>query len=99
MQYTKIPSIIDNLVNRLSIEATSDGYTAIANKLTTLKPVTWFNLPYQLNKIVVIIKEYQTLLNSNDLQTKIDLIGEILWFDIFNKVAQLILTTELIESI
>ena len=61
MQYRKIPSIIDDLVNRLATEATSDGYTAIANKLTALKPVTWFNLPYQLNKIMDIIKEYQIL--------------------------------------
>lgn len=99
MQYTKIPSIIDNLVYRLSVKATEDGYTAIVNKLTILKPITWFNLPYQLNKIMGIIKEYQVELDNSELQTKIDSIGKIYWFEYFKKVSELIATVELIESL
>ena len=99
MQYTKIPSIIDNLINRLSIKATDNGYTSIASKLILLKPATWFNLPYKLNKIVGIVKEYQAEVDSEELQTKIDSIGKIYWFEYFKKVSELIVIVELIESL
>ena len=99
MQYTKIPQIVDDLISRLSIKATADGYTTIHNKLVALKTVTWFNLPYQLNIIMDIIVEYQIELIDGDLQNLIDDIGNIMWFKYFKKVSLLIETVELIESL
>jgi len=99
MNYSKIPSICDDLINRLSIEANTDGYTSIYNKLIAFKPITWFNLPCQLNKIVGIVKEYQVELSDEELQIKINLIGEIYWFEYFKKVSELIAVVELIESL
>lgn len=99
MNYAKIPSICDDLVYRLSVEANSDGYTAIYNKLTALKPMTWYNLPFQLNVLMDIVSEYQVELVDGDLQDLIDSIGKIYWYDIFKKVSELIEATELIESL
>jgi len=99
MQYTKIPQIVDDLISRLSIKATADGYTTIHNKLAALKTVTWFNLPYQINTIMDIVVEYQIELIDGDLQNLIDDIGNIYWYNIFKKVSLLIETVELIESL
>lgn len=99
MQYTKIPQIVDDLIVRLTTEARFDGYIIISNKFAALKPITWFNLPYQLNKIMDIIKEYQVELSDTDLQNHIDSISNIMWFGYFKKVTELIKTVELIESL
>ena len=99
MRYTNIPAIVEDLISRLAAEATSDGYIVIANRFTALEPVTWFNLPYQLNKIMDIIGDYQTELLDGDVQDLLDEIGTIYWFNIFKKVSLLVELTELIESI
>lgn len=99
MQYTKIPQIVDNLVYRLSIKATADEYTTIHNELIALNTLTWFNLPYQLNKIMDIVKKYQVELVDGNLQDLLDEIGSVYWYNIFKKVSLLIETVELIESL
>ena len=99
MQYTKIPQIVDSLINRLSAKATTDGYTSIANKFATLKPVTWCNLPYQLNKVMDIVVLYQAELQDGGLQDLIDDIGIIIWYRYFKKVSLLNESVELIETL
>lgn len=99
MLLTNTPNIIDNLIGRLKVKATSDGYTSIITQLESLAPTTWFNLPFKLNALMRIIKNYQLLLIDGDLQDLIDSIGIIYWFTYFRKVAILIELTELIESI
>ena len=99
MQYTKIPSIVDNLIERTAAKARVGEFTEISYKLLALKPITWFNLPYQLNKLVGVIKEFQIILDNEDLQNHIDSISNIMWFEYFKKVTELIKTVELIESL
>jgi hypothetical protein len=99
MQYTTTPSAIDKLTIRLTAKATTEGYTSIVNKLNALKPVTWFNLPYQFNKITSVIREYQLLAVDVDLQDLIDEMGEVSWFGYFKKVDLLVKIVELIESL
>ena len=99
MQYTKIPSIVDNLIERTAAKARVGEFTEISYKLLALKPITWFNLPYQLNKLVGVIKEFQLILDNEDLQNSINSLGTIIWFNIFKKVAELSKTVELIESL
>jgi hypothetical protein len=99
MLLTNTPNIVDNLIERLKVKATSDGYTAIVTQLNNLSPTTWFNLPFKLNALMAVIKNYQLLLIDGDLQDLIDDIGIIYWFTYFRKVAVLIDITELIESL
>lgn len=99
MLLTNTPNIVDNLIERLKVKATSDGYTAIVTQLNNLSPTTWFNLSFKLNALMGIIKNYQLLLIDGDLQDLIDDIGVIYWFTYFRKVAVLIDITELIESL
>lgn len=99
MQYTKIPSIIDNLIERIAAKARVGNFLEISDKLLAIKPITWFNLPYQLNKLVGVIKEFQLILDNEDLQNSINSLGTIIWFNILKKVAELIKTVELIESL
>lgn len=99
MTYIELPKNIDNLVKRLGEKATTDTYIAIATKFDNLKPTTWFNLPFQLNKIMDIIKEYQELLNNSDIQDLIDKISIIYWYDVLDKTNKLVELTEVIEAI
>jgi hypothetical protein len=95
----KIPINIENLIDRLKVKATEDGYTSIVTQLTNVKPVLWFNLPGKLNQLMTVIKNYQLLLLDGDVQDLIDEIGVIYWFNIFNKVANIKLLVETIEAI
>ena len=97
--YTAIPSIINDLITRLKAEATADSQPGLVDLLTSIGTVTWYNLPYNLNKLVVGIKGYQAILFDGDLQDVIDEIDTIYWFDLFKKVALLIEAVELIESL
>lgn len=99
MMYINLPKNIDNLVSRLEIKTTADTYTAIATKFSNLKAVTWYNLPYQLNRIVDIIKEYQVLAIDGDVQDGLDSIGKVFWFNYISKVNKLIVLVETIEAI
>jgi serine/threonine protein kinase HipA of HipAB toxin-antitoxin module len=99
MLLTKTPSIVDDLIKRLRVKAIADGYTAIVLELEALKPTKWFNLPYKLNTLMNVIKNYQLLALDGDVQDKIDEIGKIHWFNYFIKIAILIELTELIEAI
>lgn len=99
MTYINLPKNIDNLVKRLEVKATSDTYSAIATKFSNIEPVTWFNFPHQLNKIVDILKEYQFLLLDGNVQDDIDFLGKIYWFNYLSKVNRLISLVETIEAI
>ena len=95
----QIPSIINDLVNRLIVKATDAEYEVVLAKLNALKPVIWFNLLPQLSKVEVVIKEYQDTLVDDDVADSFISLPKILWFDIFNRVNELIKAVELIESL
>lgn len=97
--YTTIPSVINNLISRLKSAAIVDTRTDVVLALTAIGTVSWFNLPFNLNKLENAIKLYQTTLLDGDLQDLIDEVDKIAWYDLFNKVTILIETTELIETL
>jgi len=97
--YTTIPSVINNLIGRLKTAAIADAKTDVVLALTAIGTVSWFNLPYNLNKLESAIKLYQTSLLDGDLQDLIDKLGIVAWYDLFNKVVTLIEATELIETL
>lgn len=99
MLLTNTPNIVDNLIERLKVKAISDGYTTIVIQLDNLSFTTWFNLPFKLNALMRVIKNYQLLLIDGNLQDLIDEVGVIYWFTYFRKLANLIEITELIESL
>lgn len=99
MQYTITPSIIDNAILRIAAKAKIGDFVEINDKLLALKPITWFNLPYQFNKVIDIVKEYQVEVVDGDLQDLIDDIATVSWFGYFKKVDLLVKIVEHIESL
>lgn len=99
MLLTNTSNIVDDSIKRLVVKATADGYTAIIAELESLKSTSWFNLPYKLNTLMKVIKNYQLLLLDGEVQDKIDEIGKIYWFTYFIKLSILIELTEIIEAI
>ncbi len=97
--YTTIPSVINDLVSRLKTAAIADAKIDVVAAFTAIGTVSWFNLPFNLNKLTSAIKLYQTYLVDGDLQDLIDELGVIAFYDLFHKVNILIKATELIESI
>lgn len=97
--YTTIPGVVNDLIKRLRAEAVADSQTALVSSLDDIGVVTWFNLPFLLNKLVAVIKGYQDVLVDGELQDIIDEISVIYFYDIFNKVSFLIEAVELIETL
>ena len=97
--YTTIPSVINDLVSRLKVEATADNKTDVVASLEAIGTVAWYNLIFKLNMLKDSLKLYQTYLLDGDLQDFIDELGVVAFYDLFHKVAVLIEATELVESI
>lgn len=95
MLLTTTPKIVDDLVARLIVKVTDDGYTDILAELNTLGKIYFFNLPYRLNKLLTILKEYP----DSNVETLVNNIGKIYWSNYYLKLADLVELTEVIELV
>lgn len=99
MNYYNLPKTIDLLINRFKVKTTSDGYTALTEKIEALKPTSWYTLIPQLRLIKEYIVLYQTEAIDGDLQDIIDGIQTISWYNHLSKANKIKQATELIETI
>lgn len=96
MTYYNLPKEIDNLVFRLNTKIVMDGYPELT---IDLKPTKWVTIIKQIKAIVEVVELYEQEVGNNNLQTVINKLKTISFFNLIYRVNELEKAVILIESL